>query len=411
MPRPRAPGEWIHATDRHLGPYLAFLPDDLPPDGVPADRRLWAALERASGSLGRLREMEARLPAPELLAIYPSVREAHASARVEGTTTTLAQALGFEEPPADPQAQLDFRGIQDHLEAQAVALARARQGRTGPEALHEVHAILVRADPSERVEPGRWRRRQVIVPGERPGIQHARHVPPPPDEVPGKMAALFAFLDGASELPRLVQVALAHAQFELIHPYADGNGRIGRFLILTELVRHGAITSPVLFLSDYFRVFREAYFEHLHQIARHGSWDAWLAFFLVGVAEVADAARAVAETVLQLNTRLLRALPDVHQGEAGPRLLEQLYRTPRITVKSASERIGLGIAATNTAVNRFAEAGWLRQVTPGRRNRAFVFQPYWDALESAGQLDPERIQQRLRRTGGLPGAASDHAGS
>lgn len=380
-----------------------MLPGRLPPENVLQDRRLWAALERATYEVGRLRDMEARLPAPEFLAVFPAIREAHASAGVEGTTTTFAQALGFEEPPDNEQARLDFRGIQDHLVAQALAIDHARNRTPRHEAMRAVHACLVRSEPPERVEPGKWRSQQVIVPGEHPGVQHARHVPPPATELEGLLADYFRFLDQDEEFPILIRLAMTHAQFELIHPFADGNGRMGRMAILQELIRSSTIESPMLFLSDYFRLFRNEYFEHLTRVGRSSLWDPWIAFFLVGVAEVAIAARAVAETVIGLKARLETEHPAAVYGEAKTRLFGQLFRTPRVTVKSASEATGIGIAAINTAVNRFVDVGWLRQVTPGRRNRAFVFQPYWDALENAGVLDQPRIRDELARLGALPG--------
>ena len=396
------PGTWLECTTPALGPYLAFLPDGLPPAAGVEAGALWALAEEAGYELGQLRYLERRLPAPDLLAIYPAIREAHSSARVEGTTTSLAQALGVEEVPADDQQQLDFRGIQDHLEAQAWATREVREHGLDLDLLLRAHEVLVRSDPPAKVEPGRWRSQQNFLPGERPGIEAARHVPPPPEAVPLLMADLERYLHAQDGAPRLVRAALVHAQFEFVHPFADGNGRMGRLLILLQFLHGGQLASPMLFLSDFFQLFREPYFGHLAAVARAGTWTPWVAFFLVGVAEVARAARAVAEGVMELEARLRAELRQHHQGRVGEDLLAHLFRHPRVTVAGVAADIDATVAATNTAVNRFAEVGWLRQVTPGRRNRVFVFDAYWQHLKDAGPLQRERIAPRLAAAAALP---------
>jgi len=390
-----SPGTWIECTQPDIGPYLAFVPEDLPPTPPLEGRRLWALTEEAGYELGQLRDLERRLPAPELLAVYPAIREAHASARVEGTTTTLAQALGFEEVPQNPQQMLDYEGIVDHLEAQDWAINEVKKKGFDMGLVRQAHSMLVRSNPGKKVEPGKWRSQQNYIPGPRLGIEAARHVPPPPEAVPEKMAALERFLAERAGYPQLVAAALAHAQFELIHPFADGNGRMGRMLILLQLLAGKQLTSTTLFLSDFFRVFREKYFGCLTAVAREGAWESWVGFFLLGVAEVAQATRTVGEKVIGLHASLRQQLPQHHKGPIGEALLSHLFRSPRINVADAARDLQKSIAPVNIAVNRFTEAGWLRQVTPGRRNRVFVFQAYWDVLKEAGRLDRNRIQQRL----------------
>lgn len=386
MPKPRTLGEWISCEDRYLGPYRAFLPAPLPP--VLDAERLWGSLEGAAAIVGALDDLVSRLPDPGLLTLYPGVREAHASARVEGTTTTLGQALGFEERPTAPESLFDFVGIQDHLAAQHMAIERSRSTGWTLADLLPIHERLLRhhAEP-ERVEPGRWRRRQVIVPGEHPGIQHARHVPPPAHEVAGGLANLEQYLHTHEGTPEWVAAALVHAQFELIHPFGDGNGRMGRMLILMQLLSCGALKHPTLFLSDYFRVHRVRYFELLTAVARDGAWTAWVRFFLDGVIAVARAAIEVAERVLSLRTRLVRDLPAVYQGNAARVLLFQLFLTPRIGVARAAELTGVPAPTLYPIFRAFVNRDWLRQAARGAAGKEFVFQPYWDALAESGRLE------------------------
>lgn len=392
-----SPGTWIECTERQIGPYLAFLPDDLPPTSGLDASVLWTLAEKASYALGQLQDMEERLPAPDLLAVYPAIREAHASAKVEGTTTSLAQALGFEDVSTDEQQRLDFSAILDHLEAQDLAKDMVLKHGFRLEHLLQAHAVLVRSDDRSLVEPGRWRSKQNYLPGEHPGIQHAIHVPPPASEVSLKMEALEQFILKANDLPKLVKAGLAHAQFELIHPFADGNGRMGRMLILLQLQHGGQLASSAMFLSDYFLLFRDRYFQYLTAVGKQGDWISWLQYFLIGVEEVAQAAREVGDAIIQLEGDLSRQLQERFRSEVAEELLAFLFRNPRITVASAAEGMKAGHAAVNNAVNRLVDLGWLKQVTPGRRNRVFVFEVYRQCLRKAGVLDRERISERLAR--------------
>lgn len=381
-----ASGEWIPCQDRLIGPYLALLPHPLPPK-LDAER-LWVSLEMAAAKVGALDDLVNRLPDPGLLILYPGVREAHASARVEGTTTTLAQALGFEERPSEPETLLDFTAIQDHLAAQQAAIERSRSGEWTLSDLLPIHERLLRhhAEP-ERAQPGCWRRRQVIVPGEHPGLMHARHVPPPAHEVAGCLASLERYLHDHKDAPEWVAAALVHAQFELIHPFGDGNGRMGRILILMQLLSRGALKYPTLFLSDYFRVHRTRYFDLLTAVVREGAWSAWVQFFLVGVAEVASAAIEVAERILSLRAQLERDLPAVSQGQAARVLLRQLFLTPRISVAKAAELTNIPAPTLYPVFRAFVQRGWLRKAARRSAGTEYVFQAYWDVLSDAGRLE------------------------
>ncbi|KAA3638142.1 MAG: Fic family protein [Armatimonadetes bacterium] len=387
---PQQPGTMVEATDRRIGPYSAFVPNHLPPGSELEPGRVWGRLEKASRQLGALCDVARRLPNPDLLSVVPTVREAHASARVEGTTTTLAEALGFSEIPEEEQRRLDFVGVQAHLDAQTLALAELRIAGPDLKLLKKAHAVLVREGAPRLGQPGRFRSLQNFVPGSTPGIQNARYVPPPPGEVKPLMEGLDRFRREPGDLPGLVTAAMLHAQFEMIHPFADGNGRMGRLLILLDLLDRDLLEHPTLFLSEYFAEHRDEYFARLDGVSRERRWEEWIGFFLDGVHDASVSAIAVADAILDLHARLEDEVTAVSQGASGRELLDHLFRHPRTSVRNAARTISTSLPSVNTAVNRFVDKGWLRQVTPGRRNREFVFQPLWDALAETVGVDGEQ---------------------
>ncbi len=392
---PQLPGEWIDAFDKTIGHYTAFLPASLPPTSGFDPLRVLAAGERAAHALGNLKALGSRLPSPELLSMFPLIREAHASARVEGTQTTLAHAFGIEDPPEEAEYRQELQAVLDHREAQAEGVRLLAKNGLDAHLLRRVHEVMFQSSASPELQVGRWRTQQNYIPGEHPGLQYARYVPPPPSDVPHGMEALLAFIRRREELSPLIRIGFTHAQFELIHPFVDGNGRMGRLLIILQILDEGLLQSPVLFLSDYFLQFRDLYFRCLDGVGRRGDWTSWLSFFLVGVEEVATAATDLAEKVLQLRQDMLREWRKQSRGQLGIRLLELLFEQPQITVKGATQRLQATTAPVNELVRRFVQLGWLQQVTPGRRNRRFVFIEYWNRLSKAGQLDVAAIRRRL----------------
>ena len=255
--------------------------------------------------------------------------------------------------------------------------------------IREIHARLLQGVRGSQMQTGKLRTSQNWIGPAGSTLNEATFVPPPHREVPNALGALEDFIHGPTNLPVLVQVGLAHAQFETIHPFLDGNGRVGRLLITFLLCQRGILGQPVLYLSHFFRQHRSEYYDRLQAVRDSGDWEGWLAFFLRGVAEVGAVAVDTVRRVLTLREKH-RNLVTEHLGRAaanGHRLLDYLYRQPFVTVSDVPPITGTNYPAANRLVARLAEAGVLEEITGNRRNRVFRYGPYLQALEGVETAD------------------------
>src|SRR5689334_10609549 len=273
--------------------YQAFVPTPLPPDPplkLTADDH--DRIERANRALGKLDGMTSLLPDTSLF-IYAYVRkEALVSSQIEGTQSSFSDLLLYESDQAPGVPMEDVREVSDYVAALDHGLKRLRGGfPLSLRLLREIHGVLLRSGRGSNKTPGEFRRSQVWIGGSRPG--NARFVPPPTDKLIECMSALEKFLHGAPvQTPTLLKAALAHVQFETIHPFLDGNGRVGRLLITFLLCAEGALSEPLLYLSLFFKTHRERYYELLQTVRQEGDWETWLNFFLEGVVATAEEATA-----------------------------------------------------------------------------------------------------------------------
>ena len=358
----------------------AFVPMPLPPDPpLLLDGTLQQALERALLALGRLDSISTLLPAPELF-IYSYVRkEALLSSQIEGTQSSLSDLLRYEleQAPGVPRNDLDVVEVSNYVAALDHGIARLREDfPLSNRLIREIHGVLLARGRGSDKDPGEFRRSQNWIGGTRPG--NARFVPPPHTAVPDCMAEIERFLHADDDgLPLLVRAGLAHVQFETIHPFLDGNGRVGRLLITFLLCHRGALREPLLYLSLYFKQNRAAYYELLDRVRREGDWEAWLEFFFEGVWQVATEAVVAAER-LEAMFRKDRATIEAAGRRAGSalRVHEALMARPIQSLASAAEATGLSFSGASAAMRLLVDLGIGRELTGKPRDRLFAYDRY-----------------------------------
>lgn len=364
----------------------AFVPAPLPP-APPLDLAVvLAPLERALLALGRLDALSALLPDTHLF-LYTYVRkEAVLSSQIEGTQSTLSDLLLFElaELPGVPVD--DVIEVSNYVAALEHGLARLRGGfPLSNRLIREIHARLLAGGRGSDETPGEFRRSQNWIGGSSPGT--ARFVPPPPHRVEECMGALEGFLHAGGALPALVRAGLAHLQFETIHPFLDGNGRVGRLLITFFLCHAGVLREPLLYLSLYFKQHRKEYYSLLDRVRREGDWEEWLVFFLDGVEQTAEGAVSTAQRLVTL----FREDQDRVQGEgraAGSalRVHQVLKERPITSLQAVSQRTGLSFPAAAAGMQVLERVGVVRELTGKKRNRLFGYQRYLAILTEGTEL-------------------------
>ncbi len=370
-------------------PVRAFIPFPLPPqpalDLAGPRQRL---LEQTTLALGRLDSVTLLLPDPGLFLYAYVRREAVLSSQIEGTQSTLSDLLLFELEEAPGVPFDDVTEVSNYVAALEHGMARLREGfPLSNRLIREMHTRLLTSGRGSEKTPGEFRRTQNWIGGTRPG--NAQFVPPPPDTVEDCMAALERFIhDEAGPYPALVKAALAHVQFETIHPFLDGNGRIGRLLVALLLHHSGVLSQPLLYLSLYLKQYRAEYYRLLDLVRTEGNWEAWLDFFLEGVEKTAAGAVQTAQRLValhQADAGRVRAL-----GRAAPsaqRVLNALRERPVTTLEVARRRAGISFPTAAKGMNALVDLGVVRELTGQRRNRVFVYEQYLAILNAGTEAD------------------------
>lgn len=374
--------------------YRAFLPAPLPPDPpLRLEGELQALLSQADRALGRLDGSVLTLPNPDLFVFMYVRKEAVLSSQIEGTQSSLQDLLAAEADLFGPDTRpKDVDEVVNYVRALNHGLSRLAELPVSVRLIREIHEHLLRGVRGSRLTPGELRRSQNWIGPGGCTINTASFVPPPPDVVPQALSDLERYLHQPDDLPTLVKIGLAHAQLETIHPFLDGNGRVGRLLITFLLTERGILHKPVLYLSHYFKRHRQAYYDHLQAVRDGGQWEHWLAFFLRGVAEVSAEATETARRILALREQHRAAITE-HLGRSagnGHKVLETLYDRPIVTVAEIQRVIGATYAAANNLVTRLAALGILHEITGYARNRRFRYEPYvWLFSDPAPQQPDE----------------------
>ncbi len=372
--------------------YRAFVPAPLPPDppldlaGLPT-----TLLSQADRALGRLDGSVLTLPNPDLFVFMYVRKEAVLSSQIEGTQSSLQDLLAAEANMFDQNLPQDVGEVINYVRAMNHGLAGLADLPVSVRLIREIHAELMRGVRGGHLQPGELRTSQNWIGPAGCTLNTASFVPPPHHVVAEALGSLEKFLHGDDGFPPLVKIALAHVQFETIHPFLDGNGRVGRLLITFLLTERGVLHKPVLYLSHYFKQHRQEYYDHLQAVRDHGAWEAWLAFFLRGVTEVAVEAAETARRILQLREQHRRVITE-RLGRAaanGHKVLESLFDRPIVAVQDVKQLTGTSYVAANALVSRLTEVEVLSEITGFARNRRFRYAPYIALFsDSPSELEP-----------------------
>lgn len=362
--------------------FSAFVPHPLPPEPPLAISAELADLaERANRALGRLDALATLLPDAALF-LYVYVRkEALVSSQIEGTQSSLSDLILFEDDRVPGLPNADVEEVSRYVEAMQYGLRRIEEGfPLSLRLLREIHGILLSTGRGSEKAPGAFRTSQNWIGGTRPG--NARFVPPPPDEVLRCLGDLERFLhDQPVRTPVLIKAALAHVQFETIHPFLDGNGRLGRLLITFLLCAEGALSAPLLYLSLYFKEHRERYYELLQEVRELGNWEDWVEFFLEGVLTTAEEATDTARRVLAVfDEDRLRLEQTGRAAGSYLRIMGALQKRPAATVARLADEAGISQQAATRLVANLVKMGLLREITGKHRDRVYVYDRYWALL-------------------------------
>jgi len=374
-------GEYV----RQPAGYRAFVPAPLPPDPPVATEGMQALLEGANVAIGRLDGIAQTLPSADLFVSMYVRREAVLSSQIEGTQSTLEDLLAaeLERPRARIQPR-DVDEVVNYVRAMNYGLARLQQLPLSLRLIRELHAKLLTGVRGHDRTPGEFRRDQnYIAPEGVRSIERATFVPPPVGEMKKALDNFEKWLHEEDDITELVRVGIAHAQFETIHPFQDGNGRVGRLLITSLLVQRGLLHRPLLYLSVYLRRNRSEYYERLMAVRDGGDWEGWIRFFLRGVSDTAEEATHTVRNILQLRETDHALIAGHGLGMNGMKLHDLLLSRPRLTVALAAEKLDVTFPTANKLIDRFVELGLLQEITGRRRNRIFSFEPYLRLFEDS----------------------------
>lgn len=363
--------------ERHSTGYRYFAPAPLPPPDLELSDEFLASLSLADRSLARLDGAASVLPDPDLFVFMYVRREAVLSSQIEGTQASLNDVLFAEAELHQGDRRIPVAEVIRYIDALNHGIGRLGELPVSLRLIREIHARLMRdvRGGQPNLTPGEFRRSQNWIGGTRP--DNARFVPPPPELMTEAIRQWEIYVHEGPPLPDLVQIGLLHAQFETIHPFLDGNGRVGRLLISLLLHERGILHRPLLYLSIYLKEHRDVYYDRLQSIRDRGEWEAWLAFFVDGVVEVADEAYRTAREILALRERDRARLVELGaRAGSASQLLDFLFRQPVVSVPLATEVLGVSSPTAYSLVASMEELGILRETTGFKRNRRFAYTEY-----------------------------------
>jgi len=349
------------------------------------DAELTRLLSEADRSLGRLDGVATILPNPNLFVAMYVRQEAVLSSQIEGTQSTLEDVLRFEIDAKGRAFPKDVEEVVNYVRAMNYGLARRQDLPLSLRLIREIHAELLKGVRGAHRTPGEFRRSQNWIGPANCTLETATFVPPPVHEMHQALDNLEKFLHETTPLPVLIHCGLAHAQFETIHPFLDGNGRVGRLLITFLLCQRGILQRPLLYLSHYLKARRAEYYDRLMAIRNGGDWEGWLKFFVRGVDEVSRDATETARTILNLREQHRQTIAAKLAGSAnGLQLLDVLFEQPVVTIRTVEQRLRCVYATASKLVDQFVRLGLLKEVTGSQRNRRFRYEPYLSLFEPQG---------------------------
>jgi len=369
--------------------YNLYLPRPLPPVPAIEMEKIYPLLDKANDALGRLDGLSLVIPDPSLFLYMYFPKEAVLSSQIEGTQSSLSDLLLYETQEAIGIPDHDVVEVSNYVAALDHGLKRIQEGfPLSLRLIREMHGILLSRGRGSSKQPGEFRQSQNWIGGTRPG--NAKFVPPPPEKLMELLGSLEIFLhDESVKLPALVKAALAHHQFETIHPFLDGNGRVGRLLITFILCVEGIMQKPMLYLSLYFKMNRQAYYNHLQLVRETGDWEEWIQFFLKGVIETANQAIETAQRILKLFTDDKEKMEAAAKPSASTLIVHHYFqRHPVTDAKKVVELCKITLPTANKALRYLTDLGIVKEVTGKSRNKVYIYQRYVDILSEGA--DPSK---------------------
>jgi Fic family protein len=364
--------------------YWAFIPHPLPPD-ISYETPLIRLLSKADRLLGELSGTGRLLANPYLL-IAPYVRrEAVSSSRIEGTQASLNDLFFFEASEREIARTPDVREVRNYVQAMEYGIERLRDLPISVRLIGEIHGILMEGVRGDHATPGETRRSQNWIGPPGCSLQDASYVPPPVEEMKSALSDWEKYLHSDTDTPPLIQCALMHYQFEAIHPFLDGNGRIGRLLITFFLWERGLLTQPLLYLSAFFDRFRDEYYSRVLAVSKYGDWRGWIEFFLRGVASQSEDAISDAKKIIELHEKYRQRLEATKKiPESAYRLIEELFTNPVLSISSLSKKWGIPFNSVKTGVLRLVSLDILREETGRKRNKLYIASELIEILSASG---------------------------
>ncbi|TFV94516.1 Fic family protein [Algoriphagus kandeliae] len=369
-------GKWVNRLD-----YKSFSPEKINEEWVISDPALTNLLSNADRSLGKLDAFSDLVPDIDFFIKMHITKEATVSSKIEGTQTSFQEAL-VKEKDLDPERRDDWKEVQAYISAMKQAIDEMKQLPLSSRLIKRTHATLLSGVRGKEKLPGEFRSSQNWI---GPSLKHAIFVPPTHEEIPELMSDLEYFLHSDQTLPpknvpHLIKIAIIHYQFETIHPFLDGNGRIGRLLITLYLLEKGLLKKPTLYLSAFFEKNRRDYYNYLMDVRIKNDLKSWLDFFLIGVIETTESSINTFQRIIELRNRIeLNELNKLGRKQAeAKRLINELYKQPIVDAGFVAEQLGVHASTANRLIKDFENLGILTELTGYKRNRIFAFKEYID---------------------------------
>ncbi|MBE5857970.1 MAG: Fic family protein [Lachnospiraceae bacterium] len=369
--------------------YDAFIPNDLPPNpAIHIDDEMQELLSLADRKLGRLDGITEILPNPELFVAMYVKKEALLSSQIEGTQASMVDILNTTDDSGQDNARDDVKEVVNYVNAISYGLKRLDSLPLSLRLIREIHSVLLKNVRGATKNPGEFRKTQNWIGHTGCTLATASFVPPPPNDMNKSMEALERYFYEDDHLPALIKIALIHVQFETIHPFLDGNGRMGRLLITFWLCQKKILAQPLLYLSYYFKQNRDEYYSILNKVRFEGDWEGWIKFFLKGIAETSDEATSSAKAILSLKKEYSDKLYELDGGNSNyQRLLDILFENPVVSRKKVSQFLNVSEPTASTICNVFEKMGILVDLTPEKkRYKRYKFDRYLEILQKGTEI-------------------------
>jgi Fic family protein len=372
--------------------YSAFIPAKLPPEPpVVIDAEMQSLLSFADRKLGRLDGVTQTLPNPELFVAMYVRKEAVLSSQIEGTQASLEDILNIPDKSAKQTYSDNVKEVVNYVSAMDWGLSQLETLPLSLRLIRGIHSILLKGTRGSEKSPGEFRRSQNWIGPQGSTINTAVFVPPPVDDMVHAMGELESFFYEEDFIPALIKIALIHAQFETIHPFLDGNGRIGRLLITFWLCQQGILTKPLLYLSYYFKQNRQEYYDRLMNVRLNGDWEGWIKFFLRGIASVSEEATESAKQILSLQSHFSSVLYAQEKNNSNAQLLlSKLFEHPYVSKQLTAELLQVSVPTAGVLVDLFCKMNILSDITPNKkRYKTYYFKEYMKILDRGTELIPQ----------------------